>query len=86
MFLHRAPFFRFIYKCVYLLIEWKSCWDAASYCGVLNEKYPDKKPMGYPFDRPMDKNVTQLSQFLTPNMATANIRIQFEDDVIRHFR
>ncbi|CAL4058601.1 unnamed protein product, partial [Meganyctiphanes norvegica] len=29
----------------------KSCSNAASYCGILNEKFPDARPMGYPFDR-----------------------------------
>lgn len=28
-----------------------SCRDATSYCGLLDEKYPDAKPMGFPFDR-----------------------------------
>lgn len=26
--------------------------DAASYCGVKDSKYPDRRPMGFPFDRP----------------------------------
>lgn len=63
----------------------KVCRDAASYCGVLDDKYPDKKPMGYPFDRPPDKDIRTLSQFLTPNMATAEIRIQFEDRIIKRY-
>jgi len=27
------------------------CRDSASFCGILDELYPDSKPMGYPFDR-----------------------------------
>ncbi|XP_076064105.1 phenoloxidase 1-like [Oratosquilla oratoria] len=29
----------------------RACGNAASFCGILNGKYPDKKPMGFPFDR-----------------------------------
>jgi len=27
------------------------CREALSFCGALDAKYPDSKPMGYPFDR-----------------------------------
>lgn len=27
------------------------CKDAASYCGIRDQKYPDRRPMGFPFDR-----------------------------------
>ena len=63
----------------------KVCRNAASYCGVLDDKYPDKKPMGYPFDRPPDKDTRTLAQFLTPNMTTVEIHIQFEDRIIRRY-
>jgi len=29
----------------------RGCRDAVSYCGILDEKYPDARPMGFPFDR-----------------------------------
>lgn len=29
----------------------KKCDDASSYCGVRDSKYPDKRAMGFPFDR-----------------------------------
>jgi hypothetical protein len=29
----------------------KTCRDAMSFCGILDEKFPDRRPMGYPFDR-----------------------------------
>ncbi|XP_057375654.1 phenoloxidase subunit 1-like isoform X2 [Daphnia carinata] len=65
----------------------KLCRNAASYCGVLDEKYPDKRPMGFPFDRPPDKMMTTLAKFVekSPNMKTTEIRIQFEDRIIRRF-
>lgn len=27
------------------------CNEAFSFCGLRNQKYPDLRPMGYPFDR-----------------------------------
>ncbi|CAG7836385.1 unnamed protein product [Allacma fusca] len=29
----------------------QGCRDAVIYCGILDELYPDRKPMGFPFDR-----------------------------------
>ncbi|KAK6640549.1 hypothetical protein RUM44_012245 [Polyplax serrata] len=55
--------------------------DAASYCGVKDSKYPDRRSMGYPFDRPPRPSVDTLSEFLTPNMRTADVRIFFQDRV-----
>nr|P02241.3 RecName: Full=Hemocyanin D chain; Short=HcD [Aphonopelma sp.]CAB89499.1 hemocyanin subunit d [Aphonopelma californicum (nom. dub.)] len=52
------------------------CSDAVSYCGAKDQKYPDKKAMGYPFDRPIQ--VRTPSQFKTPNMAFQEIIIQYE--------
>ena len=65
----------------------KVCRNAASYCGVLDEKYPDKRPMGFPFDRPPDKKTTTLTKFIekSPNITTTEIRIRFEDRVIRRY-
>lgn len=63
----------------------KVCRNAASYCGILDEKYPDTKPMGYPFDRPPAKTVRTMQQFLTKNMKAETIRILFEDRVIRQY-
>ncbi|GFV70497.1 hemocyanin A chain [Trichonephila clavipes] len=53
------------------------CYDALSYCGVLGEKYPDKKAMGYPFDRTI--TAQSHKEFLTPNMMISNITIRFRD-------
>jgi len=35
----------------------KEC-TSISYCGLQDEKYPDKRPMGYPFDRPLSVSST----------------------------
>ncbi|XP_063368668.1 phenoloxidase subunit 1-like [Cydia amplana] len=54
-----------------------SCNDAASYCGIRDRKYPDKRAMGFPFDRP--NPASSLSDFLQPNMAVQQCRIKFTD-------
>ncbi|KAG1679922.1 Hemocyanin AA6 chain [Nymphon striatum] len=54
------------------------CKDAVSYCGSMDEKYPDKKPMGFPFDRKI--GINSLADFLTPNMKSTDIRLLFKDN------
>ncbi|PSN36662.1 Hemocyanin A chain [Blattella germanica] len=56
-------------------------WDydyggSISYCGVLSgHKYPDTKPMGFPFDRQIDGD-----QFFTPNMYYKDVTITFVEE------
>jgi tyrosinase len=52
-----------------------TCNDAASYCGVRDRLYPDKRAMGFPFDRLPRDNSDRLSSFLTPNMAVQDCGI-----------
>ncbi|XP_031638947.1 phenoloxidase 2-like, partial [Contarinia nasturtii] len=56
-----------------------TCNDAASFCGVRDRRYPDRRSMGYPFDRLPRTGVDSLQQFLTPNMATTQITIVHTD-------
>lgn len=56
-----------------------TCNDAASYCGIRDRMYPDKKPMGYPFDRLPRSGSDSLASFLTPNMGVAECTIQHQD-------
>ena len=58
-----------------------ACSDAASFCGIRDRLYPDKKPMGYPFDRLGRQGADTLSAFLTPNMKTQEISIIHNDRV-----
>ncbi len=58
------------------------CDDASSYCGVRDSKYPDKQPMGYPFDRLPRTNVLRLKEFLTPNMNIQDIAIRFSERIV----
>ncbi|GFY61043.1 hemocyanin A chain [Trichonephila inaurata madagascariensis] len=55
----------------------KLCNDALSYCGVMDEKYPDKRAMGYPFDRTI--TAQSHEEFITPNMKISNITVRFQD-------
>jgi tyrosinase len=43
-----------------------------SYCGVLGGKNPDKRPMGFPFDR----KISSWEQFKTDNLKYTEITIQ----------
>lgn len=52
-----------------------TCNDATSFCGVRDRLYPDRKPMGYPFDRLARAGVDRLQQFLTRNMNTVQCSI-----------
>ncbi|KAK7871345.1 hypothetical protein R5R35_007603 [Gryllus longicercus] len=62
------------------------CSDGHSYCGIRNQLYPDRRPMGFPFDR-LPRQVdpekpTTLEMFLTPNMIVTPVRIYFNDRVV----
>ncbi|XP_052128833.1 phenoloxidase 2-like [Frankliniella occidentalis] len=59
-----------------------SCNKAHSICGVMNGKYPDKRPMGFPFDRQPASHVRSLRSFLTPNMFVQDVTIRFKDTVV----
>ncbi|XP_078040688.1 phenoloxidase 1-like [Augochlora pura] len=62
------------------------CADAVSYCGLRDKKYPDARPMGYPFDRRPRDGVETLPQFLTGNMAITEVTIRFTDSVVPRTR
>ena len=59
-----------------------SCSDAASYCGVRDRKYPDKRAMGFPFDRLPRNDADVLQKFLTPNMAVLPVAIRHDPNRI----
>lgn len=63
-----------------------TCNDAASYCGVRDRLYPDRKAMGYPFDRVNRAGADSLATFLTPNMRTQDCTITFSDRTIERPR
>ncbi|XP_023292341.2 phenoloxidase 2-like [Lucilia cuprina] len=53
-----------------------ACNDAASYCGVRDRLYPDRRAMGFPFDRLPRQGADRLINFLTPNMSIVDVVIQ----------
>ncbi|XP_014276959.1 phenoloxidase 1 [Halyomorpha halys] len=59
------------------------CMDAVSYCGIKNQVYPDKRSMGYPFDRLPRARVDTLAQFLTPNMRVVDVTVQHSNTTTR---
>lgn len=73
--------------------DFRKCDDGASFCGLKNRSYPDRRSMGFPFDRPFkiknEKNLNKhanLSDFvsLSENMYIQECKIQFCDEII-HF-
>lgn len=55
------------------------CADSSSFCGVRNKRYPDRRSMGFPFDRRSD--ATSLQNFVSrsPNMRLGEVTIRFSN-------
>nr|CAD7194814.1 unnamed protein product [Timema douglasi] len=47
-------------------------YSSLGYCGVMEGKIPDSKPMGYPFDRP----IQSMDNFFTPNFKVLDLTIK----------
>jgi hypothetical protein len=58
-----------------------TCNDAASYCGIRDRLYPDRRAMGYPFDRLGRQGADTLASFMTPNMRSQDVSVVFNDRV-----
>lgn len=58
------------------------CNDSSSFCGLKDMLYPDKRSMGFPFDRRL--NGANLAEFVGTygNMASQNVIIKFNDTVV----
>ncbi|XP_067015103.2 phenoloxidase 2 [Anabrus simplex] len=54
-----------------------ACQDGHSYCGIRGQLYPDRRPMGFPFDRIPPNNGMKLEDFLLSNMHAVNVSIHF---------
>nr|BAM76812.1 prophenoloxidase 2 [Mythimna separata] len=52
-----------------------SCVQASSFCGLRDKKYPDRRAMGFPFDRP-SSTATNIEDFILPNMGLQDITIR----------
>ncbi|HEX2202064.1 MAG TPA: tyrosinase family protein [Longimicrobium sp.] len=72
------------FRLLVVLTDWdldrvgpEGCCGSVSFCGAV-DRYPDKRPMGYPFDRPFELGITETVRG-QPNMA-------FRDITLRHVR
>ncbi|XP_055535220.1 phenoloxidase 8-like [Wyeomyia smithii] len=61
-----------------------NCNDSHSFCGLRDRLYPDRRAMGYPFDRRGPTNVSTLQDFVraNSNMLLTNVQIRFTNTVI----
>ena len=50
---------------------------SVSYCGKRDEFYPDRKPMGFPFDRSMGFDTLENMVTAVPNSGTTEVEILF---------
>ncbi|XP_075984265.1 phenoloxidase 1-like [Anticarsia gemmatalis] len=55
-----------------------SCVEASSFCGLRDRKYPDRRAMGFPFDRP-SSTATTIEGFIRPNMGLQDITIRLDN-------
>lgn len=63
---------------------YSKCTKAFSYCGLLRDKYPDKRSMGFPFDRVASIETLTMNDFLLENMKTQKVTIKFEETIVRY--
>lgn len=59
-----------------------SCANAVAYCGIRDRLYPDKRNMGFPFDRKATKNDGSIREFLLPNMNVVDCKVIFNDKTV----
>ncbi|XP_050092731.1 phenoloxidase 8-like [Anopheles aquasalis] len=61
-----------------------NCSDAHSFCGLRDQRFPDARNMGYPFDRLAPAQVESLTDFTKHyiNMRTTPVMIRFTNTVI----
>ncbi|XP_023951055.2 phenoloxidase 1 [Bicyclus anynana] len=55
-----------------------TCKEASSYCGLKDKLYPDRRSMGYPFDRPSN-TAANIDDFILPNMFRQDITIRLQN-------
>lgn len=69
------------------LIVWSyrtDCNDSHSYCGLRDRLYPDRRAMGFPFDRTVPKDVLHMEDFTKQfsNMKRTVVEVRFTNTVI----
>ncbi|GAB0093865.1 Phenoloxidase 2 [Sergentomyia squamirostris] len=58
------------------------CADSYPFCGIRNKLYPDRRAMGYPFDRPHPAGTVQDFANLTSNMGLGELTIRFNNTYV----
>lgn len=58
------------------------CDGAASFCGLKDQFYPDRRSMGFPFDRPARVGTLMDFKNLGTNMAVGECEIRFTNAII----
>nr|AAV91794.1 prophenoloxidase 5 [Aedes aegypti] len=60
------------------------CNDSHSYCGLRDKFYPDRRAMGFPFDRTVPKEITHMEAFTGSfsNMKRTVVEIRFTNTTI----
>lgn len=59
-----------------------TCGDAYSFCGLKDKLYPDRRTMGFPFDRRLPANNMSALTSSFSNLAKTDIKIIFNDTVV----
>ncbi|KAI5635514.1 hemocyanin, ig-like domain-containing protein [Phthorimaea operculella] len=62
-----------------------TCKEASSYCGLKDKLYPDRRAMGFPFDRPA-ANAANITDMILPNMALQDVTIRLLNQTERNPR
>ncbi|XP_026333079.1 phenoloxidase subunit 2-like [Hyposmocoma kahamanoa] len=55
-----------------------SCKEASSFCGLRDRLFPDKRAMGFPFDRP-STFANNIEDFILSNMALQDVTIKLQN-------
>lgn len=60
------------------------CNDSHSYCGLRDQFYPDRRAMGFPFDRMVPKEINHMEDFARSfsNMKRTVVEIRFTNTTI----
>ncbi|XP_026333174.1 phenoloxidase subunit 2-like [Hyposmocoma kahamanoa] len=56
----------------------QTCKEASSFCGLRDRLYPDKRAMGFPFDRP-STSANNINDFILSNMALQDVTIKLQN-------
>ncbi|XP_013109667.1 phenoloxidase 2 [Stomoxys calcitrans] len=59
-----------------------TCGDAYSFCGLKDKKYPDRRTMGFPFDRRLPGNNMEGFASSFSNLKKTDVKIIFNDRVV----